>query len=105
MGIGNSIILTHDFAKEWISIPHFFHTPFYCYAYSFGNLLALSLFQRYKKEGRSFAPDYISILSAGGSKKPDSLLSEYGIDITSTRFWQDGFDYIKDQVNTISTLT
>jgi len=102
---GNSIILTNDFAKEWICIPHFFHTPFYCYAYSFGNLLALSLFQRYKKEGNDFAQDYISILGAGGSKKPESLLNEYGIDIRSTRFWQDGFEYINDQVKTLSTLT
>jgi oligoendopeptidase F len=102
---GSSIILTNDFAKEWICIPHFYHTPFYCYAYSFGNLLALSLFQRYQKEGRDFAQDYISILQAGGSKKPELLLNEYGIDIRSTRFWQDGFDYINDQVKALSTLT
>jgi len=102
---GRSIILTNDFSLEWSCIPHFFHTPFYCYAYSFGNLLALSLFQRYKKEGSDFAPDYISILGAGGSKKPEFLLNEYGIDITSTRFWQDGFDYINDQVNSLSKLT
>ncbi len=47
---GNSVNLSEDFAIEWSCIPHFYHTPFYCYAYSFGNLLALSLFQRYKKK-------------------------------------------------------
>jgi len=90
---------------EWSCIPHFFHSPFYCYAYSFGNLLALSLFQRYKKEGKDFVPSYISILTAGGSQKPEKLLREYGIDITAKSFWQDGFDYVMDQIKSLSRLT
>jgi len=101
---GNSVSLSDDFAIEWSSIPHFYHTPFYCYAYSFGNLLALSLFQRYKKEGKDFVPAYMSILAAGGSKKPEKLLSEYGFDIKSPKFWQEGFDYVKKQVNILSSL-
>ena len=101
---GNSVDISDDFSLEWSGIPHFFHTPFYCYAYSFGNLLALSLFQRYKKEGQDFVPSYINILSAGGSKKPELLLNEYGIDISSSRFWQDGFDYVHDQVKQLSAL-
>ena len=101
---GNSVSLTEDFAIEWSCIPHFYHTPFYCYAYSFGNLLALSLFQRYKKEGKDFVPSYINILAAGGSKKPEKLLSEYGFDIRSPKFWQEGFDYVKEQVKTLSSL-
>ena len=101
---GNSVDISDDFALEWSCIPHFFHTPFYCYAYSFGNLLALSLFQRYKKEGQDFVSSYINILSAGGSKKPELLLNEYGIDISSSRFWQDGFDYVHDQVKQLSAL-
>ena len=101
---GNSVSLSDDFEIEWSCIPHFYHTPFYCYAYSFGNLLALSLFQRYKKEGKDFVPAYINILAAGGSKKPEKLLSEYGFDITSPKFWQEGFDYVKDQVNTLASL-
>jgi len=100
----NSINLTEDFGVEWSCIPHFYHSPFYCYAYSFGNLLALSFFQRYKKEGRSFAPIYIKILSAGGSKKPETLLKEHGIDISSQKFWQDGFEYIKNQINRLEKV-
>ncbi|MCV0409453.1 M3 family oligoendopeptidase [Nitrosopumilus sp.] len=101
---GNSVNLSEDFAIEWSCIPHFYHTPFYCYAYSFGNLLALSLFQRYKKEGRDFVPAYIEILAAGGSKKPEKLLLEHGFDIRSPKFWQEGFDYVRDQVKTLSSL-
>ncbi|QDI89428.1 M3 family oligoendopeptidase [Candidatus Nitrosopumilus sp. SW] len=101
---GKSVDVTDDFAIEWSCIPHFYHTPFYCYAYSFGNLLALSLFQRYKKEGRDFVPAYIDILAAGGSKKPEKLLQEHGLDIRSTKFWQEGFDYVSKQVKTLSSL-
>ncbi len=101
---GNSVNLSEDFAIEWSCIPHFYHTPFYCYAYSFGNLLALSLFQRYKKEGKDFVPPYIEILAAGGSKKPEKLLLEYGFDIRSTKFWQEGFDYVRNQVKILSSL-
>ncbi len=102
---GNSVNISDDFAIEWSYIPHFYHTPFYCYAYSFGNLLALSLFQRYKKEGKDFVPSYINILAAGGSKKPEHLLKEHGVDLGSSRFWQDGFEYVREQVREISKLT
>ncbi|MBM3895971.1 MAG: M3 family oligoendopeptidase, partial [Thaumarchaeota archaeon] len=101
---GSSISLTDDFALEWSCIPHFYHTPFYCYAYSFGNLLALSLFQRYKIEGKDFVPIYLKILGAGGSQKPESLLAQHGFDISSEKFWQDGFDYVKNQVKTLASL-
>ena len=101
---GKSVVVSEDFGIEWSSIPHFYHTPFYCYAYSFGNLLALSLFQRYKKEGKDFVISYINILAAGGSKKPEKLLAEYGFDIRSPKFWQEGFDYVDEQVKTLSKL-
>ncbi|EGG42227.1 pepF/M3 family oligoendopeptidase [Candidatus Nitrosarchaeum limnium SFB1] len=102
---GRSVAISEDFAVEWSCIPHFYHTPFYCYAYSFGNLLALSLFQRYKKEGSSFVPSYIEILAAGGSEKPEKLLARHGLDITSQKFWQEGFDYVENQVKILSKLT
>jgi oligoendopeptidase F len=101
---GNSVKVSDDFGIEWSCIPHFHHAPFYCYAYAFGNLLALSLFQRYKKEGKDFAPTYIEILAAGGTKKPEKLLRESGMDITKPRFWQNGFDYIENQVMELAKL-
>ena len=101
---GSSVNVSEDFQTEWSCIPHFYHAPFYCYSYAFGNLLSLSLFQRYKKEGSGFASTYTKILSAGGSKKPENLLQQFGMDITKSRFWQDGFDYIKIQVDELSRL-
>ena len=101
---GNSIDISDDFGSEWSYIPHFYHSPFYCYSYSFGNLLSLSLFQTYKKEGDDFVSTYIDILAAGGSKNPEVLLKEHGFDISKTKFWQAGFEYINEQVNTLSKL-
>ena len=62
------------------------------------------MFQRYKIEGGDFVPIYLKILRAGGSQKPESLLAEYGLDIRKEKFWQDGFDYIKNQVKTLTSL-
>jgi oligoendopeptidase F len=101
---GSSIAITPDFQWEWVYIPHFYHTPFYTYAYSFGNLLVLSLYQRYKLEGRSFVPKYFSILSAGGSRKPEELLMEAGIDISREEFWQQGFDYAREMIQQLKSL-
>jgi len=100
----NSVDISDDFGIEWSCIPHFYHSPFYCYSYSFGNLLAVSLFQTYKNEGESFVPTYIDILSAGGSQKPEKLLKEHGLDISKAKFWQSGFDYIKKQVDVLAKL-
>jgi len=96
---GNSIRISDDFKWEWLYIPHFFHTPFYCYAYSFGNLLVLSLYHQYREEGKSFISKYLKILSAGGSEKPETLLKDSGFDITKASFWQQGFDLIKTKIN------
>ena len=96
---GDSIHISDDFRWEWLYIPHFFHTPFYCYAYSFGNLLVLSLYQQYREDGNSFISKYIKILSAGGSEKPETLLSDSGFNISDASFWQQGFDLIQMKIN------
>ena len=101
---GNSVIVSDDFMWEWTYIPHFYHTPFYCYAYAFGNLLVLSLFNMYKKEGKSFIPKYLNLLSAGGSKKPETLLTEIGFDISNKRFWQQGFDLLSEKIGELENI-
>jgi len=101
---GKAVSISDEFRWEWVSIPHFYHTPFYVYAYAFGQLLVLSLYQRYQKEGDSFKPGYIKILEAGGSKAPAAILAESGIDIASQDFWQGGFDVIDGMVKELEDL-
>ena len=95
---GRAVQVSKEFQWEWLSIPHIFSSPFYCYAYSFGNLLVLALYQRYKKEGQSFVPKYLNLLSAGGSASPESLLKPLNVNIRSEKFWQEGFKRIQDLV-------
>jgi len=91
---GESVDVGDEFRWEWVSIPHIYQAPFYVYAYAFGQLLVLSLYQQFKKEGEAFKPRYLAILSAGGSDSPARVLSGAGIDIHSAAFWQGGFDVI-----------
>jgi oligoendopeptidase F len=92
---GESIELSDEFRWEWIAIPHIFETPFYVYAYTFGQLLVLSLYQQYQEEGQTFVPRYIKILEAGGSNTPARILQQAGIDIHQAEFWQGGFEVIR----------
>jgi oligoendopeptidase F len=101
---GNAVEVSDEFRWEWISIPHIYQVPFYVYAYTFGQLLVLSLYQQYKSEGDSFKPRYLRILAAGGSEAPGRVLSEAGIDITSAEFWQGGFDVLSATLDEIEKL-
>jgi len=101
---GDSVELSDEFKWEWVSIPHIYHTPFYVYAYAFGQLLVFSLYQQYKAEGDSFKPKYLKILSAGGSEAPAKILADAGIDIRSTKFWQGGFDVLSRMVNELEKM-
>ncbi len=93
-----------EFKNEWNYIPHIHHTPFYCYAYAWGNLLVLALFAMYKEEGDAFVPKMKALLAAGSSDYPLALLTNIGIDATSEDFWQKGFDIIKEQVEELKKL-
>ena len=101
---GDSLELSDEFKWEWVSIPHIYHTPFYVYAYAFGQLLVLSLYQQFKREGDAFKPKYLKILSAGGSEAPAKILGEAGIDIESKEFWQGGFDVVDGLVKQLEEL-
>jgi oligoendopeptidase F len=96
---GDALDLTSEFRHEWVSIPHIFHTPFYCYAYSFGQLLVLALYRRYQQEGAAFIPAYLELLAHGGSARPQEILSEAGVDILDPAFWQGGCDVIAGMVD------
>lgn len=91
---GTSLELGEDHAWTWLYIPHIIQTPFYVYAYAFGELLVLALYARYRAEGESFVATYLDLLAAGGSKAPQELLAQLGIDITQPSFWQGGCDLI-----------
>jgi len=101
---GDSVELSDEFKWEWVSIPHIYHTPFYVYAYAFGQLLVFSLYQQFRAEGDAFKPKYLKILSAGGSEAPAKILGDAGIDIRSAKFWQGGFDVIDKLVGELERL-
>ncbi|MDA8018217.1 MAG: M3 family oligoendopeptidase [Thermoanaerobaculia bacterium] len=93
-----------EFRYEWLSIPHLFNTPFYCYAYSFGQLLVLSLYRRYQEQGDAFKPGYLRLLSYGGANSPAEALAEIDIDITSAEFWQGGFEVVRGMIDELREL-
>ena len=101
---GDSVELSEDFKHEWSVIPHFFDRPFYVYAYSFGQLLVLSLYQQYRQEGDSFKPRYLGILEAGSSEAPMRILDNAGIDVRSADFWRGGFRGVEESLKKLEAL-
>jgi oligoendopeptidase F len=102
---GDSVEIGPEFQHEWITIPHIYQTPFYCYAYSFGQLLVLALYRRYKEEGEAFIPGYLELLAAGGSQRPQEILSKVGVDITDPDFWRGGFSVVEDLIDQMEAAT
>lgn len=102
---GDAVEVSDEFRWEWLAIPHFYQSPFYTYAYSFGQLLVLALYQQYRLEGETFIPGYLKILSHGGSESPMKILNEAGLDVTSTAFWQGGFDVIQNMIAELEKLS
>lgn len=88
---GDAVKLGDQHRTWWSYVGHFIHAPFYVYAYSFGELLVLSLYQMAKKEGPGFADRYVELLKLGGSKSPKDLMASVGVDLTSSAFWRGGF--------------
>ena len=101
---GDSLTLGEDHRWTWLYVPHFVQTPFYVYAYAFGELLVLSLYARYRQEGPSFHDRYFELLAAGGSRPPAELLEELGIDITQASFWEGGCALVRQKVEEAEAL-
>lgn len=93
---GDSLKLTQKYDRWWSYIPHFIHSPFYCYAYSYGQLLVLALFGLYKSnQCKNFVKIYTEFLSLGGSISPKELVAKFGFDIESDDFWKIGIKEVE----------
>lgn len=96
----DSVILTKNYACWWSYIPHFIHSPFYCYAYAYAQLLVLALYGLYKSNKcPNFKELYLSMLSSGGSISPKDLIASFGFDIESKNFWEIGIKEIEKLIN------
>ncbi len=95
---GDSVKLTDNYQHWWSYIPHFLHTPGYVYAYAFGELLVLALYEVYQKQPDGFAEKYMELLEAGGSDWPENLTSKLGVDINSPDFWNNGLKVIEKMI-------
>jgi len=93
--LGDAVELTDGYRTWWSYIPHFIGTPGYVYAYAYGQLLALSVYARYREQGDTFVPRYVEMLAAGGSLPPEELTAIVGIDLTDPGFWDGGLDIIE----------
>jgi oligoendopeptidase F len=92
---GDRVEMPPAYRWGWSYIPHFVHSRFYCYAYVFGELLALALYERYRQDGPAFVPRYLELLAAGGCERPATLLARLGCDIEDPAFWNGGFRVIE----------
>jgi oligoendopeptidase F len=91
---GDTVEMIPAYRWGWSYISHFIHSRFYCYSYTFAELLVLALFQKYREEGQSFKPGYRSLLESGGALSPADTAQLAGIDITAGDFWQKGYDFL-----------
>ncbi len=101
---GDGLTLGEQHKCWWLYVGHFFFAPFYVYAYSFGELLTLSLYQKAKQAGPEFAKSYVDVLKLGGSKDPYELMGILDVDLRSEEFWRGGFDAIDAMVTEFERL-
>ena len=104
---GDSVTLTEEYGIWWSYIPHFLHTPGYVYAYAFGELLVLALYEEFTEKPNGFADQYMKLLSAGGSEWPHDLVSRMGLDIRDPKFWDKGlssFERMIEEAEELSTI-
>ncbi|HEX4040957.1 MAG TPA: M3 family metallopeptidase, partial [Xanthobacteraceae bacterium] len=93
--LGSAIELKPGYESFWCYIPHFVHSPFYVYAYAFGDCLVNSLYAVYERAESGFAERYLAMLSAGGTKHHSELLAPFGLDARDPKFWDGGLGVIE----------
>jgi oligoendopeptidase F len=96
--LGESVEITDGYRTWWSYIPHFMGTPGYVYAYSYGQLLALSVYRAYEQQGAEFVPKYLEMLAAGGSRTPEQLGAIVGLDLADPAFWDGGLEIVAEQL-------
>jgi oligoendopeptidase F len=101
---GDAVEITEGYRTWWSYVPHFINTPGYVYAYAYGQLLALSVYGRFRETGPDFAPAYLSLLAAGGSRSPEDLGAMVGIDLADPGFWDSGLDIIESMLRSAEEL-
>ena len=103
--LGPSITFGPGYETFWAYIPHFIHSPFYVYAYAFGDCLVNSLYGVYQNANQGFAEKYFALLSAGGTKHHSELLAPFGLDARDPAFWQIGLTMIESMIVELEELT
>jgi oligoendopeptidase F len=102
--LGPSIELKPGYETFWAYIPHFIHSPFYVYAYAFGDCLVNSLYAVYEHAAEGFAERYLAMLSAGGTKHHSELLAPFGLDARDPSFWDGGLGVIERMIDELERL-
>jgi len=102
---GDSVEITDEYKLWWCYIPHFLHTPGYVYAYAFGELLVLALYDAYRSGQEDFSDQYIKLLEAGGSDWPHNIVSKMGIDIRDESFWNRGLTLFEEMIERAEKLS
>ncbi|MFZ0623218.1 MAG: M3 family oligoendopeptidase [Pseudolabrys sp.] len=102
--LGPAIELKPGYETFWAYIPHFVHSPFYVYAYAFGDCLVNSLYAVYEKSASGFADRYLEMLSAGGTKHHSELLAPFGLDARDPKFWDGGLSVIANLIGELEAL-
>lgn len=102
--LGDAIEFGPGYETYWTYIPHFIHSPFYVYAYAFGDCLVNSLYARYRESEAGFQEKYFAMLKAGGTEHHSELLKPFGLDATDPGFWQKGLSVISSLIDELETL-
>lgn len=102
--LGPALNLTEEYRHFWSYIPHFIHTPFYVYAYAFGDCLVNSLYAVYEKSDAGFAQRYLDMLSAGGSRRHRELLAPFGLDASDPAFWDKGLGVVRGFIDELEAM-